>query len=70
MARCSASIAISGKYPFVIVFNGNAAIRHRQYSDELKPAFRVMKRGNISLSSASHGVVFRHQPQFRLVKDR
>jgi len=33
----------------------------RQYSDELKLAFRVMKSGNISLSSASDGVVFRHQ---------
>jgi hypothetical protein len=41
--------------------NGNATTRQRQYSDELKPAFRVVKSGNISLSSASDDVVFRHQ---------
>jgi hypothetical protein len=58
----------------LIVFNGNATAtqrqrqrndetttRQRQYSDELKPAFRVVKSGNISLSSASDDVVFRHQ---------
>jgi hypothetical protein len=56
-------MAISDKLPFVIVFNGYAATRQQRYSDEIKQAFRVMKRGNIFLSSASDSVVFRHQPQ-------
>jgi hypothetical protein len=45
--------------------NINATTSRQQYLDELTPAFRMMKRGNISLNRASTGVVFHHRgPDF------